>query len=162
MKNDSQIFTLVVPIWIANNFLIRGIKDDIELNPPKLQRFIYFVYATYLQATHSKLFSERFETWNKGPVLPSIYAKFGSYGCEPITVLAKDSRDKVFIVLERDIIIRKCFDTVWGKYKNCTSEELSNAVCREGTAWYSAENNMQRFLADNDIINDGIEICIAN
>ena len=76
---------------------------------------------------------------------------------KPIITFAKDSQDKVFIVSENGVI-KKCFDTVWGKYKNSTGEELSEMTHRKGTAWDKANSNRQHYLADEDIEKDGTEL----
>lgn len=150
-------FTLITPLVVANNFLVRGKEEDIEITPLKLQKLVYFLYATYLKATNEKLFSEQFEVWTKGPVVPSIYTSFSSYGDNPIKTFAKDSQDKVFYVDEIGIY-KRCLDTVWGKYKNLTGEELSKRTHEPGTAWTKAKNQSSPYLDDQEIINDGTEI----
>ena len=72
-------FFVIAPIYVANNFLTRGRKDDIDISPLKLQKLIYFLYKDYLKRTGELLFTERFETWKRGPVIPSIYVEFSAY-----------------------------------------------------------------------------------
>ena len=83
---------MITAVYVANNFLRRGKADEIEITPLKLQKLIYFLYKDYLKRTNDMLFSEPFETWTLGPVVPSVYAEFSSYGKNAIQTYAKDSQ----------------------------------------------------------------------
>lgn len=144
---------------IANNFLKRSLNEGIIITPLKLQKLVYFAYATYLKATGFKLFSEPFETWSKGPALVNLYARFASYGNYPIRSFSKDSCGHMYTI-EEDEILKKCFDTVWGKYKNSSEEELSILACEEGTAWSKAYNRKDPYLEDKEIYLDGTDLAI--
>ena len=148
---------MIAPTTVANNFLVRGLKENIEITPLKLQKLVYFLYATYLKATDEKLFSEPFETWTKGPVVPSIYAAFSTYGKKPIKTLALNSQSISFMVAEKGIF-KKCIDTVWLTYKALSGEELSDLTHKPGTAWSKAKKDAKIVLEDADIVFDGIAI----
>lgn len=148
---------LIAPCWVANNFLLRGQRENIKITPLKLQRLIYFLYASYLSVCNEKLFTERFETWKKGPALPSIYIKFGCYGKNSIKTYAKDSTDKVVIVSESDTF-KTCIDIVWAMFKDLQDDEFYAFFCQETSAWKKAEKNNHSYLDDQDIIYDGNQI----
>ena len=108
---------MISPVFVANNFLKRGQNEKIDITPLKLQKLVYFLYKDYLKRTGNPLFSESFETWKKGPVVPSIYAEFNSYGKLPIKTFATDSRGKCFVVTECGVF-KECLDRIWRVYGN--------------------------------------------
>lgn len=57
---------------IANNVLNRAFAEKRRISLMKLQKILYFAAAEYQKKTGQPLFSERFETWQYGPVLRSI------------------------------------------------------------------------------------------
>lgn len=144
---------VITPVFVANNFLKRGQTEDINISPLKLQKLVYFLYKDYLKRTGESLFSERFETWKKGPVVPSIYAEFSSYGRLPIKTFATDSRGKCFIVTENGVF-KECIDRIWRVYGNYSAGELSELTHTEGSAWSKAKAKQQRYLDIEDIKNE--------
>lgn len=146
-------FVLISPVHVANNILKRGYDEKVEITPLKLQKLVYFVYKDYLKKTGYPLFTEPFETWTYGPVIPSIYAEFSSYGKKPIKTFAKDSRGKSFIVTESGAF-GNSIDKVWGMYGRLSGETLSKLTHREGTAWTKAKDNKSNYLNIEDIRNE--------
>ncbi len=144
---------MISPVVVANNFLVRGKNEDIEITPLKLQKLVYFLYVDYLKTTQEKLFTERFETWSRGPVIPSIYTEFSSYGSKPIKTFAKDSQDKCYMVSEAGPF-KECIDRVWNKFKDLSGGELSDITHRPGTAWSKAKDREENYLRDEDIKNE--------
>ena len=144
---------MISPCYVANNFINRALKENISITPLKLQKLVYFLYRSYLICTGEQLFSERFETWKLGPVIPSLYAEFQSYGDKSIKTFAKDSKDNVFMVTEKGKY-KECLDDVWENYKDYSGIELSNFTHRENTAWSKAKKSQSRYLNDEDIKNE--------
>lgn len=141
---------MISPVYVANNFLVRGKDDCIEITPLKLQKLVYFLFKDYLKRTGNPLFSEQFETWKYGPVIPSIYAEFSSYGSNPINSFAVDSQNKCYIVSETGVF-KECLDNVWKKYATCPGTTLSELTHRPGTAWSKAKEKESRYLSLEDI-----------
>jgi len=50
------------------------------LSNAKLQKLLYYAQAWHLAIHDRPLFAGRFEAWEHGPVLPSIYNRFERYG----------------------------------------------------------------------------------
>lgn len=144
---------MIAPVYVANNFLVRGREDGIEITPLKLQKLVYFLFKYYLKITGNALFSERFETWKYGPVVPSIYAEFNSYGSSPIKSFAVDSQDKCYIVRESGVF-KECLDSVWEQYGRCSATTLSDLTHRTGTAWSKAKERQDRYIDIEDIRNE--------
>lgn len=151
--NRRRRYVMIAPIFVSNNFLKRGKAEKIDITPLKLQKLVYFLYKDYLKRTGEPLFSDRFETWKKGPVVPSIYAEFSSYGKLPIRSFATDSRGKCFIVTEEGIF-KECIDRIWRIYGNYSGGALSELTHTEGSAWSKAKSQGQRYLNIEDIKNE--------
>ncbi len=153
MNKKRRVFTLITPTVVANNFIKKAQSEDIDVTPLKLQKLVYFLYKSYLKKTGRPLFSERFETWTYGPVVPSIYSEFSSYGNSPIKTYAQDSQGNTYMVEEKGTF-SECIDEIWRNYKGMTGEALSALTHLPNTAWSIANNNKQQFLDEKDIFNE--------
>lgn len=146
-------YVVITPVFVANNFLKRGQTENVDITPLKLQKLVYFLYRDYLKRTGELLFTEKFETWKKGPVVPSIYAEFSSYGRLPIRTFATDSRGKCFIVTETGVF-KECIDRIWRVYGDYSGDALSELTHAKDSAWSKAKDNEQRYLNIEDIKNE--------
>lgn len=146
---------IIVATNIANNILKRAFEQNVEVTPMKLQRIIYFIYRDYLQTTGQSLFSERFEVWRYGPVLPTVYQKFRPFNGKPITEFAKDSKGEVLCVTEKvESDLRKIIDNVWYCYKDYNGVDLSKITHQKNSAWYHAFQRYEIVLNNKDIQNE--------
>ncbi len=145
-----------VPVQaICNTILLKSFEENINVTPMKLQKLLYFVYKDYLQRTGNQLFTERFETWQYGPVLSSVYAEFCSFRANRITKLAKNADGSaIFISDDGAPDIMRSINDVWNKYKGMNGIQLSNITHSEGSAWYKAFKNEKAFLDNEDIKGD--------
>lgn len=144
---------MISAVAVANNFIRKGKEENVDITPLKLQKLVYFLYKQYLQKTGDKLFSELFETWKYGPVIPSIYTEFSSYGDEPIQTFAQDSQGNSYVVEEKGEF-KDALDYVWSSYKEYTGMELSLLTHRQGTAWSKAKDEERQYLTDEEIKNE--------
>jgi len=106
-----------------------------------------------LQKTGDKLFSEQFETWKYGPVVPSIYTEFSTYGDDPIKSFAQDSQGNCYVVTEEGSF-KEAFDYVWSTYKNYSGMSLSSLTHQPNTAWSKAKEAERQYLTDEEINNE--------
>ena len=137
---------------IANTFILAGAKEDIPLTPMKIQKLVYILYKHYYKQTKIKLFTENFEKWKYGPVLPSLYYEFKSFGAAPVTKFARNASGAIEIIdLTSNLMINKIFEEIWNKYKKFSAIELSSFTHRENTAWSKTDTNV---LKDEDIIDE--------
>ena len=146
---------MITALNIANNFLELAFKENITISPMKLQKLVYILYKEYLKLTGKSLFSERFEAWQYGPVLPNIYNEFKSYRGTPIKSYSLDADGGITKV---NVIPMSDFDyvlnDVWNKYKKFDGIELSNFTHKKDTAWEKSIKNETYFLDDNDIFEE--------
>lgn len=121
-------------IQIANYF----IKKSIDINKPitqmKLQKLIYFAHGWSLALRNEPLINESIEAWKYGPVVPSIYQLFKTYGNNPIVNLQKDFFGNTPIVSDQDAI--DILDLVWDLYSDLSPIQLSNVTHEIDSPWY--------------------------
>lgn len=83
---------------VANAILMLSFDENIPVTPMKLQKLLYFTYKDYLKTYGVSLFADRFECWQYGPVLSSIYYEFNRFGARPINKFARDANGNVAVV----------------------------------------------------------------
>lgn len=65
---------------IADYFVSSSLRQKIEINNLKLQKLLYYFYAMNLVNDNENPFHEKFEKWQYGPVLPSVYHSYKQFG----------------------------------------------------------------------------------
>ena len=75
---------IISPENTANFFLSECRERGEVLTNLKLQKLLYYAQAWYLALKDKPLFSEDFEAWVHGPVLPSQYQRFKKSEWRPI------------------------------------------------------------------------------
>ena len=137
---------------IANNFLEKSFQENVPITPMKLQKLLYIFYKEFLKKYRAKLFTEPFEAWRYGPVLPNVYSEFKNYGSTPIKTYALNSDSSITKVsIDPLSDFSYVFNDVWNKYKRFSGGELSTFTHRENTAWDRAVKNETYLLNDEDI-----------
>lgn len=145
---------------VCNSILQQAFKEKIPVSPMKLQKLLYFVYRDYLKKTGEPLFSERFEAWPYGPVLPSIYDEFKSFHGKPITKFAKNADGSASIISStasgaQGVVYS--IASVWEKYKNYSGIDLSCITHRKGSAWYMASARHELMLDSEEIKEEPVD-----
>jgi len=140
---------------LCNNIILRGKKENIEISPMKLQKLMYYVCRDYVKQTNHLPISETFEVWQYGPVLPSIYAEFKSFGSKPITSFAKDAAGRSYKVSEEENpVLASTLDVVWAQYKRMSGVELSRKTHKSNSGWYRAYMAHRNQISVEDMLND--------
>lgn len=117
-------------ITIANYFVRKGLEEnDLEMTPMKVLKLTYIAHGWYLALAGEALINEPVEAWRYGPVIPSVYRAFRSYGNSRIEAPysevnpLSEEDDKAFL------------DRVWEVYKDYTGLQLSAITHRPNTPW---------------------------
>lgn len=127
------------PVIVCNNILKRGFAEHQSISPMKLQKLMYFVACEYQKRTKMPLFTEQFEVWKYGPVLPSVYDEFKSYGSESISSYARDAKGISYIVDEDTApSLKASIDLIWATFKGWGAIALSQITHEDGSAWSDA------------------------
>lgn len=145
---------MINALHVGNSILKRAFGENIDVTSMKLQKLIYFLYRDYLQETGRPLFSERFETWKFGPVLPSVYEAFKEYGSNAIRDYAKEPDGKSILLVneESSPMFKRIADAIWEQYKSYDGIYLSLITHKPGTAWSKAAEKRNMYLSDEDIM----------
>ncbi|NLI92137.1 MAG: DUF4065 domain-containing protein [Peptococcaceae bacterium] len=116
----------------------------------KLQKLCYFSYAWYLTFFGEKLFEEKFEAWENGPVCPELHKKYERYDR---MLIPRVNRKLETIIDQKEI--QEFLQAVYDAHGNLKEEELIHLACSE-EPWIKAlqrKNNEEPFTyMDDDII----------
>jgi len=150
---------------IANWFLDRAERDNCRLDPMKLQKLIYFAHGWYLALSGKPLIDEHPQAWAYGPVIPSIYHKFKSFGRSAITQRAWDLdgvlKDGVFEAkmqipsIGPDREMQEFLEQIWKVYGGYSAIQLSNLSHQPNGAWdkaYAAAGGNRSVDIPDDLI----------
>ena len=148
----------IMRAWnIANSILIKSFKDKIYITPLKLNCLIYLLYGEYLYLTGEILFNDLIMKSDKGPLVFSIYEKFGSYRNDVIKRYARDAKDK--IIYAKSEKFDECLNYVWEKYKNKSEDEILSYIDGE----YRYHNKQKgEGIEPRDILIDIIRIKVKD
>ncbi|MEO0351559.1 MAG: type II toxin-antitoxin system antitoxin SocA domain-containing protein [Cyanobacteria bacterium P01_A01_bin.15] len=69
---------------IANYFIWLANETGSFISNLKLQKLVYYAQAWHIALYDTPLFEEDFQAWVHGPVIPSLYQKYKSFGWQPI------------------------------------------------------------------------------
>lgn len=143
---------MITALDVANTFLDRAKKEKIDISPMKLQKLIYILYKVYLQENGLKLFENRFEVWQYGPVISSVYQAFKKFRSNRITefYLNKDGSYNT-VQFNNNPRFDRAFELVWEKYKQLDGVYLSQLTHQPGTAWSKADKRGDVYLNDQEI-----------
>lgn len=75
---------LASPECVADFLLCESRERGDNLTNLKLQKLLYYAQAWHLALRNQPLFSEDFQAWIHGPVLPSQYQRFKKFEWRPI------------------------------------------------------------------------------
>ena len=131
---------------LANYFIELSQKGDRVIRPLKLMKLVYIAHGYILAMLDrptdgAKL--EKVQAWQYGPVFPSVYYSFKSYGSNPITEKTKVfdfSRIDQCSTAEFTPIItskeeRAICEHVWKNYGIYTDSSLVNILHEPDTPW---------------------------
>jgi uncharacterized phage-associated protein len=77
---------IIKPGEVADFLLSRSRDAGEILTNLKLQKLLYYAQAWFMALYDRELFSEDFQAWAHGPVLPSQYHRFKNYAWQPLAV----------------------------------------------------------------------------
>lgn len=146
---------MIGTIGIANILLARSFDEAHLINPMKLQRLLYIAVCEYLKECGKLPFTENFVVWAYGPVLQSVYWKFGCFQDRLIGVYGRDALGNVqgqgeFI----DGRLERCVNRAWFSFRAWSAADLSNLLRKDGSAWYKAFQEGRETISKEDMLAD--------
>lgn len=119
---------------VANLIIKKYIDNDVYISNLILQKVLYFVQRNSLQNKQTSLFTEQFEAWKFGPVVPEVYYNFCCYGAFP---LALDDGAQLIKCPEISDIV----DCEFVRCRDKTPFELVQETHKHGGAWEKIVQN---------------------
>lgn len=122
----------------------------------QVQKLVYFAHGWHLAIKGAPLINEQVEAWSFGPVIPSLYQEFRSYGNQPVTqpityyltcwppgmenLDAEDFEVRPFVpAIEDDPIkaieVKPLLDRIWDLYSVYSGTQLSNMTHSSNSPW---------------------------
>lgn len=119
---------------ISNFFLAKAKKEGVVLTNKKLQKLLYYAQAWTLANFSKALFDDEIQAWIYGPVVPTIYHKYKSFGWSNIT------KSEEFDCKEINEV-SSLLEEVWGFYGSKDSDYLVSLSHSE-KPWQEARANL--------------------
>lgn len=96
----------VKPIDVANFFLSAIDKEEAGdlISHLKIQKLVYYAQGVHLAMFNKELFDEEIEAWGHGPVVPSLYHEFKSFGSGAIEPNFENFSLSIFTKEQRDML----------------------------------------------------------
>ena len=125
-------------IYLASRPVEGGTEEREGITNLKLQKVLYFAQAYYLAKIGKKLFGDHIEAWSYGPVVPSIYRKYKTYGSNSIIFTQDDSS----VPDEVKLILNKIWD-IFGGYSASRLVDITHAH----TPWKEAHASSSKIIS---------------
>lgn len=131
---------------IANKLLAKSTDYDAGelMSNMKLQKMLYYQQGYHLAVFGTPLFKEDIEAWMYGPVVPSVYEHFKSYGAGGI---APESIDVILLSDDEEVL----FDDVFEAYIDFSAYGLMHKTHSE-MPWKSTNVGLGNIISHEKMI----------
>lgn len=128
---------------------ILWLRRELETTPMHLLKLTYLSHGWTLGLTGRALVYNAVEAWRYGPVIPSIYHRYKSFGGDPVTAVPIDRTDR-FSDAQQSLI-----EEVVEAYGSYSALDLSDITHRSGTPWAVVyETYGEGAIIPNELIRD--------
>lgn len=128
---------------------ILWLRRELETTPMHLLKLTYLSHGWTLGLNDRALVYNAVEAWRYGPVIPSIYRRYKSFGGDPVTAVPIDRTDR-FTDAQQNLIAE-----VVEAYREYTALDLSEITHRPGTPWAIVyETYGEGAIIPNELIRD--------
>ncbi len=139
----SQPVAAYTSSHVANFFIRRSEEEDMPITQLKLLKLVYIAYGWVAAILDRRLFEERIEAWQHGPVVESLYHEFKHYGKQPIDSYSicydLESEKMSFPEIPKsDEDTLRVLHYVWEIYKRFSAWDLRNKTHEKDTPWSKA------------------------
>lgn len=147
IKNEMAVCS---PQAAANYFLKKAQSDRKMLTPMQLIKLVYIAHGWTLALLSRRLFDEKIEAWQHGPVIPSLYHEFKMYGdgfvSKPSLNMDIDGNVYYPRVNSTEQEALTVLDKVWEVYKGLSASQLRALTHRAGTPWSNCYKDGERHI----------------
>lgn len=145
-KTKTELIMNYAPITIATYFLKKEV-DNKTITPMKIIKLVYIAQGWYLALTNgNSLINEKAEAWKYGPVIPSLYERFKSFGSNIITDIPKVD---ISNLTQKDTDI---LDDVWNNYGDKSGIQLSGKTHEPNTPWSKTWEKARETTKKEDLV----------
>lgn len=121
---------------IANALLDESDAQGFSITPMQLQKLMYFLNGWHMEIHGgTPLISERFQAWQYGPVLPSLYKRFMHHGSSAIDGRSVNPLTAAPLVAELRADQKNLIDEIVRTYGPLTGPQMSNLTHGDSTPW---------------------------
>ena len=128
MPNMTQPHNIQIARAVAEQVL--WLRRDIDTTPMHVIKLVYLCHGWMLGICDRPLIVEPAEAWRYGPVVPTVYHAYKSFGGEPIETVPADRSDQF------DEEQTGLMDAVLDAYRDHTAWALSAITHQPGTPWH--------------------------
>ena len=150
------------PITVADYFVKRSLDETKPLTPMQLLKMVYIAHGWSLGLRKQPLINEHVEAWQYGPVVPSVYQAYKSYGSGGVT----EQAGKLSLADVRDYI--PLLDRIYEVFHVIGGGSLSTMTHKKGTPWEQMTRDYVRrtlprgLIIPNKLIQDYYEVLAEN
>lgn len=149
---------------VANALLDCGDEMGLSITHMALHKIAFHTHGWHLARMDKPIVTERFEAWEHGPVLPSVYAAFKIAGRSAITFRAERfdpaTQRRFLATANFPTDVRQFFRDMIRAYGRFDALTLSDMTHRSGDAWdrvWNARNGritLAMRISDDEIRGD--------
>jgi len=133
---------------VAEYFIALSNETENLITNLKLQKLIYYTQAWSLALNRRPLFSEDFEAWVHGPVLPSLYNEYKQFQWMPIN---KETLSTEEISNDFPIQVKQLLKEVVDEYFGLTAYQLERLTHAE-EPWIKAREGVANGEPSHNVI----------
>lgn len=124
-------------------------REEPDVTQLKLQKILYFAQANYLASTGKRLFDERIEAFEHGPVVYPVFRQYTGFGANIIVAQQRPSFDES--ELPEDV--SDFLDDIWSLYKDYTGSQLRK-ITHDQDPWKDnyVEGSFRVAIPDDEMI----------
>ena len=148
-------------IVVANEIIKLANAEKVEITPMKLQKILYLANGINYKRKSEKLVKEKFEAWDYGPVIRTVYNTYrdckGNNIDEPIDDMIHTNgfsfvKASTIQIEDSDFTVIK---EAWDNSKNLDAFTLSAWSHNKDSPWDKAFNSNPKslYISDEDIHN---------
>lgn len=150
----------MTPIQAAKYIIAFSDSKGDKITNKKLQKLLYYVQAWNLAVFNDPLFNEVAQAWRHGPVYPTVYQAFKSFGAENVSLAsdyekgAIDEEDMMKLIAEESNLTQEqagLIEEVMTKYGTQSAFALEILSHRE-RPWLDARKGLDDFDASEEPI----------
>lgn len=148
MSHSDQTYSYQL---VSDYFIALANETQTPITNLKLQKLVYYAQAWNLAILDKQLFSEDFEAWIHGPVIPALYQSYSAFSWRPIVRddLNEDSLQAIVAEFSPDVL--KVIKDVEYEYFGMEAYELEKLTHNEDP-WIISRDGLPDDVPSNNII----------